>query len=150
MPQSYTSLHTHIIFGTKNRSPHLTPDLRGRVFRYMAGIAQNEKGSLLATGGTQDHVHLLVGLHPETSVADFLRVVKTNSSKWIHETFSDQSKFAWQTGYGAFSVSRSNLDQVRAYIENQEEHHRRLSFEEEFRMLLERHGISYDPQYLQS
>ena len=148
MPQSYTSLHCHIIFGTKNRSLQLTPDLRRRVLSYMAGIAKNEKGLLLTSGGTQDHVHLLAGLHPETPVAVFLRLIKANSSKWIHENFPDQSKFAWQAGYGAFSVSRSDLDRVRTYIGNQEEHHRRLSFEEEFKLLLDRHGIVYDPRYL--
>jgi len=148
VPQSYTSLHCHVTFGTKDRRPHLTTGLRSRVFSYMAGIAKNEKGLLLAAGGTQDHVHLLVGLHAETAVAGLLRVMKANSSKWIHENFPDESAFAWQAGYGAFSVSRSNLDSVRAYIENQEEHHRRLSFEEEFRVLLERHGIEYDPRYL--
>jgi REP element-mobilizing transposase RayT len=118
------------------------------VLNYIAGIIENEKGSLLAAGGTQDHVHLLVGLHPEKAVADVLRVVKTNSSRWVHENFPDQAKFGWQSGYEAFSVSRSNLDGVRRYIENQEEHHRKLSFEEEFKQFLDRHGIAHDPRYV--
>ena len=148
MPQSYTSLHYHIVFGTRGRRPHLTSELSRRVLSYIVGIVKNEKGTLIAVGGTQDHVHLLSGLHPETAVASFLRTVKANSSKWVHENFPDQAEFAWQAGYGAFSVSHSNLDQVRAYIENQEEHHRRLSFEEEFRQFLDRHGIAYDSRYL--
>jgi putative transposase len=112
------------------------------------GIIKNEKGALIAAGGTPDHVHLLAGSHPDKAVADIVRLIKANSSKWVHENFPPQSAFAWQAGYGAFSVSRSNLDEVRRYIENQDEHHRRVSFEEEFRQFLDRHGIAYDPRYL--
>ncbi len=148
MPQSYTCLHYHIIFGTKERRLSLAADLRRRVLDYIGGIIKNERGALIAAGGTQDHVHLLAGFHPEKAVADILRVVKTNSSRWVHNTFPDQAVFAWQAGYGAFSVSRSNLEQVQCYIANQEEHHRKVSFEEEFRQFLDRHGITYDPQYL--
>ena len=148
MPQSYTCLHYHLIFATQDRVPHLTPDLRRRVLDYVGGIIKNERGVLIAAGGAQDHIHLLAGLHPEKAVADMLRVIKANASKWVHENFPAQPAFAWQAGYGAFSVSRSNLDEVRRYIGGQEEHHRRISFEEEFRQFLDRHGIAYDPRYL--
>ena len=148
MPQSYTCLHYHIIFGTNDRAPCLPSDLRGRVLAYIAGIIKNENGALIAGGGTQDHVHLLAGLHPQKALADVMRMVKTNSSKWIHENFAEHSQFAWQAGYGAFSVSRSHLDQVQRYIANQEDHHRRVSFEDEFRQFLDRHDIAYDPAYV--
>jgi REP element-mobilizing transposase RayT len=95
-----------------------------------------------------DHVHLFVSWSKERSVADVLRVVKTNSSKWIHETFPDQATFAWQSGYGAFAVSQSNAPQVERYLANQKEHHRKLSFKDEFIALLKKHGIPYDERYV--
>ncbi|MCP4589258.1 MAG: IS200/IS605 family transposase [bacterium] len=148
MPQSYTCLHHHIIFGTKHRKPFLTPTLRERVLNYIAGIIKEGNGNLMSSGGTHDHVHLLVGVHPDTAPATLLRLIKANSSKWVHHNFPDQARFAWQTGYAAFTVSRSNFDEVRSYIENQEEHHQGLSFEDEFKQFLDRHGIRYDPRYL--
>src|SRR5262245_44322871 len=105
----------------------------------MGGIARNEKCVLLAAGGVPDHVHLLVSLSKEIAVADVLRLIKTNSSKWIHETFPAMASFAWQAGYGAFSVSYSNTDAVKRYIANQAEHHRVKTFQEEFVMFLKRH-----------
>ena len=114
----------------------------------MGGIIKGENGDLLAAGGTDDHVHLLLSLHPQTSVADAMRLVKTNSSKWIHGDFPDKAKFAWQPGYGAFSVSKSHVDNVTQYIANQEEHHKRLSFQDEFIEFLKRHEIEFDARYL--
>ena len=148
MAHSYTRLYYHVVFATKNRQPWIAVDMRRRLYDYIGGIIKGENGDLLAAGGTDDHVHLLLALHPQTSVADALRLIKTNSSKWIHETFPDQSKVAWQAGYGAFSVRRSNVDDVTRYIANQEEHHKRLSFEDEFVEFLKRHGIDFDPRYI--
>ena len=99
-------------------------------------------------GGTSDHAHLLISAHPQSSVADLMRCVKTNSSKWIHQTFPNLAAFAWQAGYAAFSVSHSNRAQVQSYIRQQEEHHRSMSFEEEFVEFLRRHGVHYDERYL--
>jgi len=148
MGQSYTCLRYHVIFSTKNRRPQITPDLRQRLYDYMGGIIKGENGRLIASGGTPDHVHLLISLHPQTSVAEIMRLMKTNSSKWTHETFPRKADFAWQTGYGAFSVSHSNLGQVQRYITNQEEHHRQVSFEEEFVAFLRRHGVDHEEKYL--
>lgn len=148
MGNSFRCLRYHLVFSTKNREPQITPQLRPRLYEYIGGIFKNENGQLLAVGGVADHVHLLASIHPSVSVADMLRKVKASSSKWIHETFPEHKAFAWQEGYGAFSVSQSNVDQVCHYIEQQEEHHRRMTFEEEFVEFLERHGISYDERYL--
>jgi putative transposase len=126
--QTLTCLHYHLVFSTKNRLPQITADLRERLYDYMGGIIKGERGVLFAAGGAEDHVHLLVALPAQPSLADFMRLIKTNSSKWVHETFASHRDFAWQSGYGAFSVSRSNDDHVRQYIAAQAEHHRRISF----------------------
>jgi putative transposase len=148
MPQSYTDLCYHLVWSTKNREPYISPELMPRLYDYIGGIVRGEKGTLLEVGGRPDHVHLLARLHPSIAVADLLRVVKTNSSKWLRETFPDHQRFAWQSGYGAFSVSRSRMDQVRQYIQNQEAHHRRVAFKDEFEQLLRKHGIEFDPEYI--
>jgi REP element-mobilizing transposase RayT len=148
MPQSFVSLHYHLIFSTKNRQPLLTSDLQPRLNEYIGGILRAQGGVLLAAGGTADHLHLLVGLNKEMAVAEALRLVKANSSKWIHTEFPQHAGFAWQAGYGAFTVSSSNLEQVANYIVRQEEHHRTRTFLEEFIAFLERHGVEYDPRYV--
>jgi putative transposase len=148
MPQSFASLHYHLIFSTKNRETVLSEDFSPRLFEYIGGILRNAKCSLLAAGGRPDHVHLLVSLGKERSVAEALHLIKANSSKWVHETFPDRKAFAWQTGYGAFAVSYSGLDEVRRYIARQEEHHRVKTFQEEFIEFLKRHELEFDERYL--
>ena len=148
MPQSYVSLNVHLIFSTKNRLPQINADLQPRLFDYIGGICRAEQSVLLAAGGMPDHVHLLVSLGKMAALADFLRVVKTNTSKWVHEEFPSQRDFAWQAGYGAFSVSPSGLDAVKAYIAKQAEHHRVRTFQEELVEFLNRHEIEYDERYL--
>ena len=144
MGQSFTSLTVHVIFGSKDRRPLITPEIAPRLYDYVGGIVRNHNGQLLAAGGTADHVHLLVALHVQSNVADMVRVIKANASKWVRETLP-VSDFAWQVGYGAFTVSHSNRDDVRRYIATQAEHHRRVSFDEEFVLFLKRHGVAYDP-----
>lgn len=148
MPQSFTSLHCHIVFTTKNRTPSITAELQPRLYEYLGGILRAENSPLLAVGGMLDHVHLLVSFNKQRSVSDTLRVLKANSSKWIHEAFPAMSGFTWQAGYGAFAVSCSNLEAVERYIANQAEHHRTMSFQEEFAALLQRHGIEFDERQL--
>ena len=114
----------------------------------MGGIIRDEKGILLAAGGMPDHVHLVAKLPPTIAVSDMLWLIKTNSSRWVHETFPALRHFAWQTGYGAFGVSYSDLDRVKQYISNQQEHHRVRTFKEEFLALLKRHHIEYDERYI--
>ena len=148
MPQAFVSLNYHLIFSTKGREPTLADDLRPRLFEYVGGILRADGSRLLAAGGMPDHTHWLVSLHQKTSVADTLRVIKTNSSKWIHESFPDLQGFAWQAGYGAFSVSLSNLEKVEAYLHGQEEHHKRVTFQEEYLAFLRRHRMTFDERYL--
>jgi len=130
MPQSFACLHYHLIFSTKNRLPLITTDVQPRLYEYTGGILRSEKCVLLAAGGMPDHIHLLCSLNKELAISPALRVIKANSSKWIHETFPDHRSFAWQSGYG------------------QEKRHRTTTFQEEFVAFLQRHRIEYDEQYL--
>jgi len=148
MPQSYASLHYHLVFSTKHREPMITPDLQPRLYEYLGGILRGHQSVLLAAGGMPDHVHLLVGMSKELAVAKALQLIKANSSKWVHETFPEHQSFAWQAGYGAFTVSYSNLGRVKAYIAQQPEHHRVRTFQDEFLAFLKRHGIEYDERYV--
>lgn len=143
---SYTNLNYHIVFSTKNHTPFLDDSQMVRLFEYIGGIIHNMKATLLSAGGTTDHIHLAVRLHPELSLTEFIRTVKTNSSKWIHETFSRE--FAWQEGYSAFSVSQSIIGKVVEYIRGQKEHHWKLTFKEELQSFLKKHNIEYDEKYL--
>ena len=141
-------MNCHLVFSTKNRVPLIDPDLTQRLYGYIGGIVDNAGGRLAAAGGMPDHVHLIVSLGKTMSMADTVRLIKSNSSGWVHDTFPEMRRFAWQTGYGGFAVSYSNLDQVKQYIDNQQEHHRKRSFKEEFVALLKRHNIEYDEEYL--
>ncbi len=149
MPQSLSNVLIHVVFSTKHRHPHLaTPELRGTMAGYMVGILRNINCPSLIIGGTEDHMHILCNLHRTVSVAQLVEEVKTNSSIRIKEEGPGLRDFHWQNGYGAFSVSQSNVEQVKAYITSQEEHHRRRDFQAEFRLMLERHGIQYDERYV--
>lgn len=140
---TYSKLDYHIVFSTKNRLPMIEDSFRENLYSYMGGVLRANGGTLLVAGGMPDHVHLLAVWGTSISVAKMLQLIKGGSSKWL----SDRGirGFGWQAGYGAFSVSASRLAAVRAYILNQEEHHRRWSFQEEFLELLRRHGVPYDP-----
>jgi len=145
---SYTSLHYHIVFSTKGRRPFFRSADNESLNAYFGGIIRNTKGKLHTVNSTTDHVHLAVGLHPDTSLSTFVRVIKTNSSKWIHDTFKSFEAFSWQEGYSAFSVSYSGMNKVMQYTQTQQEHHKKLSFEEELLLLLQKHHIDYDPKYV--
>ena len=145
---SYVSSYFHCVFSTKERRPLMTAELRERLWPYLGGIARENKIKALSIGGVADHVHLLLSLPATMPVAKAMQLIKGGSSKWVHEIFPDQRLFAWQTKYGAFSVSVSQLNGVIQYIETQEAHHRKMSFQEEFIALLKRHRIEYDERYL--
>jgi putative transposase len=149
MPHSYTQLLYHLVFSTKNRHPWLT-DIRDRVHAYLGGGIHDEGGAALCVGGVGDHVHILARLRPDKAVSAVIGAIKAISSGWIHREFPDLAEFAWQTGYAAFAVSKSQEPRVRRYIETQEEHHHRQTFQEELIALLEAHGIDYDERYLWS
>ena len=143
---SHTCLLTHVVFSTKERHPFLTDtDLRNATHAYFGGIVRNIKARAYTIGGIGDHVHMLISAPPSLAIADAVRVIKTNSSKWLHDQVRG---FAWQEKYSAFSVSRSNVDAVAKFINAQEKHHGRRTFQEELLELLEEHGVEYDPRYI--
>jgi REP element-mobilizing transposase RayT len=148
MAHTYTNLLTHLIFSTRQRAPCMDRDLRARLFPYMGGIIRELGGRPLLINGTADHVHCLVTLPPTIATSDALRVLKANSSGWVHQTWPSRAEFRWQVGYGAFSVSRANARGVEQYIARQEEHHRKVTFQEEFVAILKSHGVEYDERYL--
>ncbi len=143
-----SSLH-HCVFATKGREAVLIPQLRERLWPYLGGIARENGIKVLAIGGMADHVHVLLSLPATMSVAKAMQLLKGNSSKWIHETFPKLKSFAWQEGYGAFSIGVSGIEETRAYIRNQEEHHRTRTFREEVIMFLQRHGLAFDEAMLE-
>lgn len=147
MPGTYTSLHYHVVFSTQGRRRVITENLLPRLHAYLGGIVNELGGACLAVGGIGDHVHMLIGLPAVRAISDVVRIVKTNSSKWIHEQIG-QLDFAWQSGYSAFTVSASQLERVREYVNGQAEHHKSQSFDDEIIALLQRHGIQYDPRYV--
>jgi putative transposase len=148
MPGSYTQLLYHFVFSTKERRPLIDASLKEPLYDYIGGIVRGMKHcDLLEIGGVADHVHMLVRLHPSIAVADALRVYKTNSSKWANEQ-RQKGWFEWQEGYAAFTVSQSQVAVLRAYILNQEPHHRRRGFRSELITLLKKHGIKFEERYL--
>ncbi|MGA2867146.1 MAG: IS200/IS605 family transposase [Verrucomicrobiota bacterium] len=145
---SYISSWFHCVFSTKERRPLITPPLRERLWPFLGGIARQNRMKAIEIGGTLDHVHVLLSLPATLSIAQALQLLKGASSKWVHETFPEHRRFRWQEKYGAFSVSVSQLDKAIRYIQGQEQHHRRRTFQEEFLALLKRHRIEYDERYL--
>ena len=148
MGHTYSNLLVHVVFGTKNRAALIDGVLRPRLHEYMGGVARHEFGKAIEIGGTADHIHALLALRTDVSVAEAMRKWKSLSSGWVHKTFASRRAFAWQAGYAAFTVSQSAVDEVRAYIVRQTERHRRVTFEEELRAFLSRHAIPYDPDHL--
>lgn len=147
MPATHLSLHYHIVFSAKDRHPFIADEWRNRLHEYLGGLIRTADGIPEAIGGTADHVHILAGLRATHSLASFVQDIKQTSSRWIHETIGVKN-FAWQQGYGAFTVSVSNRDAVKNYIANQAEHHRIKTFQEEYVALLKKHEVAYDEKYL--
>jgi REP element-mobilizing transposase RayT len=145
MAHSFSRNHLHVIFSTRERRKTIPREWQPRLWAYLAGICKNHGMIALAVGGTQDHVHLLFHLPPSLALAKAVLLLKSHSSKWMGE---QGREFSWQEGYGAFSVSSSNLNAVMRYVQNQEAHHRKIGFEEEFRAILKRHGVEYEPKYV--
>jgi putative transposase len=136
----------HFIFSTRGRRPLIKSDFSDDLFAYLGGIVREMNGTALIINGTADHVHMLLRMRPAQSAAEVARVVKANSSRWVHDKWN--SEFAWQTGYGVFSVSESNVAAVTKYIAGQEEHHRKHSFREEFVAFLKKNNVAYDERYI--
>ena len=145
MSHTYFQNVMHVVFSTKERRKIIPTEMKGRLWSYTAGICKRQKVFVHAVGGMEDHIHLLLQFPATIAIAEAVKKIKANSSGWMSDEIG---KFAWQVGYGAFSVSKSNILTVTRYIQNQERHHRKMSFEEEFIALLEKHGIEYDPRYV--
>src|SRR5688572_31992469 len=145
---TYISNLVHFVWGTANREPLIHKSWRDRLHGYIGGVLANKKATLLAAGGIEDHIHVLASLPATMSLSEAASAMKANSSRWIHENAPQSKGFDWQVGYGAFSVSKSAAPQVKAYIHNQEEHHKQRDFRKEFTALLEKHGIPYEERYL--
>jgi putative transposase len=148
MANTYTSLHYHVLFSTKNREPWLVPSIEQRIWEFIGGIARAHRMTALQVGGVEDHIHALVTAPPTIAAFQIAQFLKGDSSKWIHEEFSTLRNFGWQDGYGAFTVSKSNIPKVIKYIQNQREHHRKKTFQEEYLEFLRENGIEYDERYL--
>ena len=148
MANTYTSLHYHVVFSTKNRQPWIRPDIQPRLWEYLGGIARQNAMKSLQVGGTEDHVHLVLAIPATLAVSKALQLLKGASSKWIHETSPDLAHGQWQDGYAAFTVSKSQLPEVIHYVAHQREHHQRQTFQEEYRAFLQKHGIEFDERYV--
>jgi REP element-mobilizing transposase RayT len=148
MSQSFTNLIYHIVFSTKDRRPLITGACEARLHDYIGGTLRGQDGISLAINGTEDHVHVLAKLRPDEALSDVLRDLKANASGWMHNVFPELKDFSWQRGYGAFTVSASQVAPVRDYIARQKEHHQRESFRDEFIGFLKANGIPFDERYL--
>lgn len=149
MPQSLSQMLIHVVFSTKNRQPFITEQIEPELYAYIAKILYDECYSpALIIGGERDHLHILLALSRVLTIAKIVEVIKKRSSKWMKTKGEEFRDFQWQTGYGAFSVSRSGADEVKNYIANQKMHHCKRTYQEEFRTILVKHGIDFDEQYL--
>ena len=148
MANTYTALHYHLVFSTKNRERWITPDVEARIWAYLGGIAKENAMHPIQIGGIEDHVHVLLGAPATLAPSKIAQLIKGGSSAWIHGTFPNMTGFAWQDGYGAFSVSKSSVPDVARYIQNQRQHHRTKTFQEEYLAMLQKHQIHYEERYL--
>ncbi len=148
MPGTYSQIILHVVFSTKRRAAFITPEIQSRLYEYIGGLVRAERGALFAIGGMPDHVHLLLRWRTDQAVADLMRTVKARSSQWVHQTFADAGKFAWQEGYGVFSVSKSAESDVKRYIESQGEHHKTRVFKEKLLALRRAHDVEFDQRFV--
>ena len=148
MPQSLAQILVHLVFSTKNREPVLTDEFRDGLHAYLGGVIEHHQGTLLKAGSVADHIHLLIAFPRTCAPADLVQEIKTGSSKWLKTKGPELVGFHWQSGYGVFSISPSHRPALEEYIATQAEHHRVVTFQEEYRRLLEKNGIAYDERYV--
>jgi REP element-mobilizing transposase RayT len=148
MANTYTQVYIQIVFSVKGRQNLIQKSWREELYKYICGIVNGKEQKVYAIGGVADHIHILVSIKPNIAISDLVRDIKANSSKWINEKGYVIGKFQWQEGFGAFSYAQSQLDNVIAYINNQEQHHQKKTFKEEYTGLLQKFNVSYDDQYL--
>jgi putative transposase len=148
MPQSLASVLIHLVFSTKHRHPFLRPEIEPELHPYMATVFRGLDCPTLTLNGTEDHIHVLFRLGRKISIAEVVEEIKTSSSKWIKTKGAEYKGFHWQNGYGAFSIGQSGVEELKKYIANQKEHHRKVTFQDEFRAFLAKYGIEYDERYV--
>lgn len=148
MANTYTQIHLQFVFAVKHREGIIASSWKDELYKYITGIVQTNNHKLICINGMPDHIHILVGMRPTQSISDLLQDIKGGSSKWINDKKLVKGKFEWQEGYGAFSYSKSQLKDVIAYIENQEEHHKKKSFRDEYLDFLKKFEIEYDEKYI--
>ncbi len=148
MANTYTKIYLHIVFAVKNRMSLIQPEWKDELYKYITGIVKNNGHKLISINGVSNHIHLAVGYKPHQLIPDLLQDLKGNSSTWINEKRFVKGKFNWQAGYGAFSFSHSHLDAVVQYIHNQEKHHKKKTFREEYIELLNKYDVEYDEKYI--
>ena len=148
MANTYTQIHIHVVFAVQNRYSLINKSWQDRLYQYIIGIIQNHGHKVLSIGGMPDHVHILFGFRPTQSLSALMQNVKRDSSEWINENRFVMGKFSWQDGYGGFSYSKSQISQVASYIENQEKHHAKRTFLEEYTKILQDFGLEYDERYI--
>ncbi|MBK9794374.1 MAG: IS200/IS605 family transposase [Sphingobacteriales bacterium] len=148
MANTYTQIHIQFVFAVKFRDAVIHSSWKDELYRYMTGIVQNNKHKLIAINGMPDHIHILIGMRPTQSISDLMQDIKGSSSKWINQKGFIKVKFEWQEGYGAFSYGKSQVKDVIAYIENQEQHHSKKTFRDEYMDFLKKFDVEYDEQYI--
>ena len=148
MANTYSQIHLHFVFAPKYRSVLIQPAWENELYKYISGTTEANKHKLLAINGMHDHVHLLVGFRPAQSISDFMQDVKSGSSKWINDQKLLQPRFEWQAGYGVFSYSKSQVPEVIRYIAKQKEHHRKVSFREEYKLFLQKFEVEFEEKYI--
>lgn len=148
MGHTYAGLTYHLVWSTKERRPFLDADVCTHLAEFIGGVVRKRDGKLLAMGGTANHVHVLLSLPPKTCLSELVRDAKALSSGWLRTTWGELNAFAWQSGYGAFTVSPTRIERVAAYLRDQQDHHRKLTFEEELVRLLDAAGVAYDPEFV--
>jgi putative transposase len=148
MSQSFVQFYTHIVFHTKNNKPLIRPEIEVELYSYLGGILRNYKSNPIQIGGTSDHIHILCTLPKTMAPADLVEEIKKSSSKWIKTKGSEYQNFYWQDGYGGFSVSNSGVESVKKYVLTQKEHHKNVSWLDEYKKLLDAYGITYEDKYL--
>jgi len=150
MANTFTQIYLHIVFAVQNRISLIKPEWKDEVYKYITGIVQNNGHKLIAINGTANHLHIALGYKPHQLIPDLMQDIKGHSSKWINEKKFVRGKFAWQAGYGAFSFSHSQIDIVVNYINNQEQHHKKKTFQQEYIRLLKKYNVTFDEKYILS
>ena len=148
MANTYTQIHIHAVFAVQNRACVISSSWKEELYKYITGIIQNNNHKLLTINGMPDHIHLLIGLRPTQSLSELMQDIKGHSSKWINTNNFVKGKFAWQGGFGAFSYSKSDLPVIIRYIQNQEEHHKKKTFNDEYQQLLKEFEVDFDERYI--